>query len=76
MNPESSKLKHKHAEQAEEQTIQQTSQKPLEFQTPEELLRHDATQVVPPDSIIERLKASIAQEPKPSRSLWKRLMGE
>ena len=37
------------------------------FETPEELIRHDAHQTTPPPAIAERLKGSVAAEPQPPR---------
>ena len=77
MNPRTSKLQHEH-EQAQEQTAQaqqQTQQQaPLEFSTAEEAIRHDAAQTDLPPAIAERLRDSIAREPKPAASWWKRLL--
>jgi hypothetical protein len=47
----------------------------LEFQTVEELLRHDAAQTAVPPEIARRLSQSIAQPATPRRSWWRRLMG-
>ena len=71
MNPRNSKLQHK---QEQEQTAQQAQQASLEFTTAEEALRHDAAQTELPPAIAERLRESIAREPKPAASWWKRLL--
>ena len=47
----------------------------LEFQSPEELLRHDAAQTAVPPEIARRLSQSIAQPPPPRRPWWRRLLG-
>jgi hypothetical protein len=47
----------------------------LEFQTVEELLRHDAAQTAVPPEIARRLSQSIAQPAPPRRSWWRRLLG-
>ena len=78
MNQRTSKLQHEQ-EQAQEQTAQaqQTQQQaPLEFSTAEEAIRHDAAQTDLPPAIAERLRDSIAREPKPAASWWKRLLGK
>ena len=71
------KQKHKLTSQeqqeiSETQTQQSTAR---EFTTAEELLRHDAAQTKVPPSVAERLDKSLQNEPKPTRSLWRRLTG-
>lgn len=46
-----------------------------EFASVEEMLRHDHAQTEVPPVVAERLKDSIAQEPKPSRPWWRRWFG-
>ena len=77
MNPRTSKLQHeqKQEQTAQGQQTQQTQQAPLEFAAAEEALRHDAAQTELPPAIAERLRDSIAREPKPAASWWKRLLG-
>jgi hypothetical protein len=56
-------------EQTEAQTV-------LEFGSPEELLRHDATLTPVPPAIAERLKKSLEGEASPAPSpWWRRLLG-
>lgn len=43
-----------------------------EFESVEELLRRDASEVEPPDTIIERLSESIANEQKANAPWWRR----
>ncbi|MEW6305899.1 MAG: hypothetical protein AB1705_20685 [Verrucomicrobiota bacterium] len=58
------------------QLDQQTGQsKALEFDSAEEVLRHDAASHQPPDRVVERLNESIAKEPKPPTSWWRKLLG-
>ena len=78
MNPRNSKLQHQHEQEAQEQSAQgqQTQQAPLEFAAAEEAIRHDAAQTELPPAIAERLRDSIAREPKPAASWWKRLLGK
>jgi len=45
-----------------------------EFQSVEELLRHDSAQTTVPPEIALRLSESIAQTP-PRRSWWRKLLG-
>jgi hypothetical protein len=73
MKNHSSKLKHQEEQHAEQQHQATHRQATVEFNTPEELLRHDASQVAPPPSVAERLGQSVAREPKPSRSWWQRV---
>jgi hypothetical protein len=77
MNPRTSKLQHeqKQEQTAQGQQTQQVQQAPLEFAAAEEALRHDAAQTELPPAIAERLRDSIAREPKPAASWWKRLLG-
>jgi len=44
-----------------------------EFSSPEELLRHDAEQIEVPRALANRVAESIAREPRPARSWWRRL---
>ena len=73
MKNHSSKLKQQEEQQAEQQHQATQRQTTLEFNTPEELLRYDASQVTPPPSVAERLGQSVAREPKPARSWWQRM---
>ena len=43
-----------------------------EFQSAEDLLRHDAATVEVPPAVAERLKESLAREPAARRSWWNR----
>jgi len=69
MEPRSSKLQH------QQETVEQTTQQPpkTEFNSVEEMLRQDAAQIEPPAAIAIRLADSIAREPKPARSWWRKL---
>ena len=55
---------------------QTTQNSTMEFQTVDELLKHDAARTSPPGSIAERLQKSSAGIPKPPRSIWQRLFGQ
>ena len=73
MNENFSKLRH---EQKQEQTTEQHQEQKVEgkeFSSVEEMLRHDAGQVAVPPTIGAKLNESIAKEPKPATSWWKRL---
>lgn len=71
MNSES-KLRHQEEELHTAESLQRESA--AEFSNAEEMLRHDAAQVEVPRAVAERLNESIASEPKPSKSWWKRLV--
>jgi hypothetical protein len=75
MNPDPSKLRQQQqqAEEATEQQVQQEGRVDRQFDSPEEMIRFDTAQTVPPESIAERLKESIAREPTPPKSWWQRL---
>jgi hypothetical protein len=47
------------------------AQQGVEFKTVEELIRHDASQVEPPKSLMLRLQQSLNQEIRP-QAWWKR----
>jgi hypothetical protein len=70
MNSKTSKLQ----QQQNQQTVEQTAarQAAREFASPEDLLRHDADQTVPPPALAHRVAESIAKEPRPARSWWQR----
>jgi hypothetical protein len=64
----------RHQEQAAEaQTSANTSA--LEFQSAEELLRHDAAQTSVPPEVARRLSQSITQSAPPRRPWWRKLFG-
>jgi hypothetical protein len=74
MNPDPSKLRQQHREEEQTAALHQSTQKQQgrEFATVEELIRCDVEQTPVPPQIAERLIESIAQEPKPVRSWWRR----
>jgi len=71
------KQKHKLASEEQQQVSETQTQKTVgaEFATPEELLRHDAAQTEVPPTVAKRLDESLQNEPKRTRSLWRRLTG-
>ena len=78
MEPKPSPSRLQHRQQPEETAGQQAAseaQSPQEFASVEDLLRYDASQVVPPPAIAERLQASLETEPPPKRSWWRRFCG-
>lgn len=72
MNPKHNKLTHKTGVESVSQQKSGTSAA-HDFETPEELLRFDASGQEPPAAVARRLAESMASE-KPS-PWWKRLFG-
>jgi hypothetical protein len=60
----------RHQEQAAESQAANTGA--TEFQSVEELLRHDAAQTAVPPAIARRLSQSIAQAAPPRRPWWRK----
>lgn len=50
-------------------------QGPLEFATAEEMIQFDAKNTEVPGTLEQRLRESLAREPRPARSWWQRLFG-
>jgi hypothetical protein len=69
------KLQHRtEQELAQDQQLSgQQRQVAREFGTVEELLRHDAAHTQVPPAVAARLQQSIAREPAPRASWWRRL---
>lgn len=57
----------------EETSAQKTSA--LEFQTAEELIRHDAKNTSPPEGLEKRVKESVEREAASKRRWWHRFIG-
>lgn len=73
MNPHQSKLRQQHREEQQTAAVNQTEQKQgREFATVDELIQSDVEQISVPPKIAERLNESIAREPKPAPSWWRR----
>lgn len=70
MEPNSSRLRHR--QEIAEQTTRQPSKH--EFETVEEMIRHDASQTEPPAAVAERLADSISKEPKSTKPWWRRFL--
>jgi hypothetical protein len=67
----------KKTEELNETLNQQQSQSGAsEFASVEEMLRHDSLHTPVPPAIAQRLAESVAQLPAPSRSWWRRLLGQ
>jgi hypothetical protein len=71
MNPKSPRFQQQQKQQTTEQAA--ALQTTHDFASPEEMLRHDAAQVEVPGALAHRVAESIAKEPKPSRSWWRKL---
>jgi hypothetical protein len=78
MNPESSKLQQRQhqVEQATESQLEQQAPGAQEFNSVEDMMRFDAERTPAPERIADRLKQSIAAEPPPALSWWRRLFGK
>jgi hypothetical protein len=74
MKPQNKFSTGRHQEQAAESQTTANSG-PLEFQSAEELLRHDAAQTAVPPEIARRLSQSIAQSAPPRRPWWRKWIG-
>lgn len=77
MESESENLRHRSREDEENVGEQAASAetRTLEFETPEELIRHDAKETQVPRDVETRLKQSLSDEPKAKPGLWRRLFG-
>ena len=79
MNPEFSKLRHEERTEAEQSHAQiqseQSQANANEFASVDELLRFDSDQNPVPTEVAEKLNRSIAAEPRPERSWFKKLFG-
>ena len=77
MNPQKKFTTQRQAEAQQQQALgqeQTQSSAPLEFASPEEMLRHDALHTPVPPSIAWRLKESVGREP-PRPPWWRRWLG-
>ena len=76
MNPDPSKLRQqeRQTEELAASHLQQVGE--TRFDSVEELIRFDVGQNPAPEAVAERLKQSIAREPAPPRSWWRRLLGK
>ncbi len=71
-------LKTQQSQETEEQTVQASqTQQEREFESVEELLRHDAGQNPVPASVVQRLEDSLkgAEPVRPPTPWWKRILG-
>jgi hypothetical protein len=78
MNPPKKATIHQQIEEQQQAESQQQIQQPAvcEFDSVEELLRHDALHTPVPPGIARRLEDSVGELPAPRpRSWWRRLLG-
>jgi hypothetical protein len=76
MDPQKKVSIHQQTQQEQIYNQQQAQPATLEFETVEELLRHDALHTPVPPVIARRLEDSVTQLPQaPRRSWWRRLLG-
>jgi hypothetical protein len=75
MNPRKLRQSTREESIQENQAASEQKQAAREFNSAEELLRHDAAQTSVPEEVGARLRESIAREPPPRRSWWQRLFG-
>ena len=76
MNPSKKLTSQQKSEQEQNLSTNQTqNQSELEFQSVEELLRHDALHTPVPPSSERRIQESIGEDYSPRRPWWKRLLG-
>jgi len=70
------KRKTKQSSQEQEQIaeVQSGQVSAREFASAEELIRHDADQIVVPPEVAERLAQSTRSLPKPAQSWWRRFL--
>ena len=73
MNPEQSRLRQEEKTENAQANISGAAQEAQEFATVDDLLRHDAAQHPVPPEVAERLNQSLAAEPAPQPSWFKRL---
>jgi hypothetical protein len=80
MEQNHSQLRHRHEEQQESTAVSQNTEtesvQGQEFASPEEAIRFDAAQTPLPPAIADRLRSSLAKEPKTRRSWWRRWTGD
>lgn len=72
MNADPSKLRQQHRE---EEILHESQQTVREFSSVEEVIRYDREQTAVPGVLDQKLTESLAKEPKPARSWWRRLFG-
>ena len=72
MEPQPRKLRLTPQQEAREEVQSTPTQAGHDFASVEEMLRYDASQTPPPETVAARLQDSLAQEPAPRRPWWKR----
>ena len=73
MKPKVSKLNQTEPQTVEQQHVEETKAG-REFSTVDEMLRYDASQTIPPETIAIRLQSSLEQN-SPKRAWWRRWFG-
>lgn len=73
MDPNYSKLQSRKQQTTHVQAQSNLQQQGMEFDSVENLLRHDASQQHPSDSLESRVANSIGAEPFPRRRWWQKL---
>lgn len=61
---------------AQQNNAQTQSNAALQFNTAEEVLRRDCSQMRLPSGVARRLQESVNAEPKPKQRWWKRWLGD
>ena len=77
MEPKKLRTQHQSEQEHEHQNELHSArqQNVREFESVEDLLRHDAAQVPAPETLAPRLKDSTAKEPPAPPGFWQRLFG-
>jgi len=76
MSAEQSRLRQEQREEQKSEQVQGSAQdEGKEFATVEELLRYDSAQNPVPPEVAERLGRTLANEPKPEKPWYKRILG-
>jgi hypothetical protein len=73
MDPNHSKLQSREQQATHVQAQSNQQQQGKDFASVEDLLRHDASQQHPSDSLERRVAKSIEAEPRPRRRWWQKL---
>ncbi|MBL9135685.1 MAG: hypothetical protein JNK85_07450 [Verrucomicrobiales bacterium] len=75
MNSEGHTFRNGKEEHLRREESVRSSPAPLEFDTPEQVLRRDREEVAVPTEVARRLEASLGQEPVRRVSWWRRWLG-
>ncbi len=69
-----SKLRQNEQQETTQQQHSEQKSETKEFSSVEEMLRHDSAQTAVPPNLADRVNRSVANEPQPPSSWWKRLV--